>query len=135
MAYPRENVTKSSIIKKGNDDDMIDWGDSPFWPFLQLQWNFLEHQVELHGVLSDPKHLETYFLKDFHQNSADLDLQFKFLHNYSFRYVRSFVFRGFKLAKYYFRMVETRTIFVFDHMIFTFLILRGISIQGEVRHV
>ena len=35
MAYPRENVTKSSIIKKGNDDDMIDWGDSPFWPFLQ----------------------------------------------------------------------------------------------------
>ena len=36
VAYPRENVTKSSIIKKGNDDDMIDWGDSPFWPFLQL---------------------------------------------------------------------------------------------------
>ena len=36
VAYPRENVTKSRIIKKGNDDDMIDWGDSPFWPFLLL---------------------------------------------------------------------------------------------------
>ena len=43
VAYPRENVTKSSIIKKGNDDDMIDWGDSPFWPFLQ--------QSMIHGTV------------------------------------------------------------------------------------
>jgi hypothetical protein len=46
VAYPPENVTKSRIIKKGNDDDMIDWGDSPFWPFLQ-------HSM-IHGTVQGP---------------------------------------------------------------------------------
>ena len=53
VAYPRENVTKSSIIKKGNDDDMIDWGDSPFWPFLQLSM--------IHGTVVPVRFLSFYF--------------------------------------------------------------------------